>query len=51
MRYPSLVQVIILARNLQYWPNLQSRYDLYIAENTLSDPVAEQVRYLTTVDS
>ena len=31
----------------RYWMNLQSRYDMDIAEDTLSDQVARQVRPLT----
>lgn len=33
-------------QNPRYWLNLQSRYDMDIAEDTLSDQVAEQVHPL-----
>ena len=35
-------------QNPRYWLNLQSRYDMDIAEDTLSDQVAKQVHPLAT---
>lgn len=38
-------------QNPRYWLNLQSRYDMDIAEDTLSDRVAQQVRPLAVAVS
>jgi len=35
----------------RYWLNLQSRYDMYIAEDTLSGQVVKQVRPLAAATS
>jgi antitoxin HigA-1 len=36
-------------QNPRYWMNLQSRYDMDVAEDALFDQVARQVRPLTAV--
>jgi addiction module HigA family antidote len=36
-------------QNPRYWMNLQSRYDMDVAEDALSDQVARQVQPLTAV--
>jgi len=36
-------------QNPRYWMNLQSRYDMDVAENALSAQVAREVRPLTAV--
>jgi len=33
-------------QNPRYWLNIQSRYDMDFVEDTLSDPVARQIRPL-----
>lgn len=38
-------------QNPRYWLNIQSRYDMDIAEDTLSDQVARQVRPLAVAVS
>ena len=38
-------------QNPRYWLNLQSRYDMDIAEDTLSDQVAQQVQPLAVAVS
>ena len=36
-------------QNARYWVNLQSRYDMDVAEDALSEQVAREVRPLTAV--
>ena len=38
-------------QNPRYWLNIQSRYDMDIVEDTLSDQVARQIRPLAVVVS
>ncbi len=40
-----------LGQNPRYWLNIQSRYDMDIAEDTLSDQVERQVRPLAVAVS